>query len=164
MTSELTVEASSDTSGPQKVWGIHNGIVILAAVGLLALSILLELLQRTQVLEGAPVWAFRVLGQVSWALVIGAGAVIGMLVGTRILQAHVSTRGAKLLAVWGVVAIAVGMVSQALLVSTVLQPDQAGTAMRFLSQFLGQLLSSVQVFVNIGAVMIALAFVARLRH
>ncbi len=164
MTSELTFEASSETSGSQKVWGLHNGMVVLAAVGLLVMSMLLGLLQRTQLLDGAPVWAFRFLGQISWALVVGAGAVIGMLVGTRILQAHVSTRGAKLLALWGVVAIAVGMVSQALLVSTALQPDEAGNGMRFLSQFLGQLLSSVQVLVNIGAVMIALAFVARLRH
>ena len=111
-----------------------------------------------------PGWAFSFLGQITWALVIAAGAVIGMLVGTRILQAHVSTRGAKLLTLWGVVAIASGMVLQALLVSLVLQPNEAGRDMRFLSQFLGQLLGSVGVLVNVGAAMLALAFVARLRH
>ena len=164
MTSELSFEASSPTGEPQKVWGLHNGIVVLAAVGLAVLSSLLQLLQYTELLVGAPDLLLALMGQFSGALLLSAGAVIGMLVGTRILQAHVSTRGAKVLAVWGVAVIAAGMILQAVMFAIDWQAGELAPGLVFLSRFLGQLLSFVGVFVNVGAAMLALAFVARLRH
>lgn len=97
MASALQFEDASDTSSSQKTWGLHNGVVVLAAVGLVVLSLLVQLLQYTPLLEGAPQWLFSLVGQISHALLLGAGAVIGMLIGTRILQTHISTRGARLL-------------------------------------------------------------------
>ena len=164
MTSALTVEDSGETHTSQKVWGLHNGIVVLAAVGLGILSSLVQLLQYTEPLAGAPDFVLSLMGQLSGALLISAGAVIGMLVATRILQAHVSARGAKVLALWGVGVIALGLILQAALFAIDWQASELAPGLLFLSRFLGQLLSFVGVFVNVGAAMLALAFVARLRR
>lgn len=159
--SEFTVESPDVRNDVQKSWGLHNGIVILASLGLVALSALLEVLQTTPLLGGVPVWGLNVISGMSFALLLAAGSVIGMLVATRMLQAHVGERGAKRLAVWGVALIALSVILQAVLVQTDASLQDAGRVLFFATYGVSNVAAAS---VAVGAAMVALAFVGRIRR
>lgn len=161
MSSELTLEPSERT---QKEWALHNGVVVLVAVVFLGLSVAVDSLRFASILEGAPEWVFSIVGQSSGLFLLAAGALIGMLVGTRLLQAHVGPRGARLLALWGVAAIAIGIVLQTVLFRIVAQNSMPGVEVLITFPLYDGLLSFFATAVNVGAAMLALAFVARIRR
>ncbi len=133
---------------------------MLAAVGLLAVALLLEWLRPTELFAGMPLWADGVLSQVRFALILAAGTVIGMLLATRILQVHVGRRGANILAVWGVVALVLAAMLQSALVLFSVYLQEAGRPAIFAAVSISELVSGSMA---IGASMLALAFVGRIR-
>ncbi len=159
MTNDLEFEI--ETEGVNREWGIHNGVVVLAAAALVALSILLEWMGQTDLLSGAPLWALSVLSSVAFVLILAAGSVIGMLVGTRMLQAHVGPRGARLLALWGIAALVVSLLLQAALIAVrVAWQTEPPVSIDLAIQVVSYLVTGS---IAVGAAMIALAFVGRLR-
>lgn len=161
MTNELHFETEAETAEPQKEWGLHNGLVVLAALGLVALALLIDWVQSTGVLFGRFVWIDNFVNQLSFVLMLAAGAVIGMLVATRMLQAHVGPRGAKLLALWGVVVLVLSSLLQSGFFLANVQLQEAGLPLVFGFHSVSELLAGTMA---IGASMIALAFVGRLRR
>jgi len=93
MTKELHLETGADAAEPQKEWGLHNGLVVLAALGLVALSLLLGWIIDIGLFAGPSLWSDWFLSQMRFILMLAAGTVIGMLVATRMLQAHVGPPG-----------------------------------------------------------------------
>lgn len=162
MTNDVDFEVETDAVGPDKEWGIHNGVVVLAALGLVALSVLLEFGRDTEVFAKTPPRVSGSLSSLGFVLMLAAGSVIGMLVGTRMLQAHVGPRGAKKLAVWGIVALALSLLLQAGLVALNLAWQTQPQILPYL------VMQAVSNFVTgtmaVGAAMVALAFVGRLRR
>lgn len=160
MTNELHLETGADAVGPQKEWGLHNGLVVLAALGLVALSLFLDWVSRTGLLFGTP-WIDSSLNQMRFVLMLAAGSVIGMLVATRMLQAHVGPRGARMLALWGIVAMVLSALLQSGWHLLNFQLQEAGLSLMFAFLSVSELVTGTMA---IGASMIALAFVGRLRH
>ena len=160
MTNELHLETGADGAGPQKEWGLHNGLVVLAALSLVALSLFLDGVSRSGLLFGTP-WIDSFLNQVRFATMLSAGTVIGMLVATRMLQAHVGPRGARMLALWGIVAMVLSALLQSGWQLLNFQLQEAGLPLMFAFLSVSHLVAGTM---TIGASMIALAFVGRLRH
>lgn len=161
MTSDLTFETSNQAGDPHKEWGMHNGVVVLVALALVALSVLLEVVQPTSLMDGAPVWAFNIVSGVSFALLLAAGTVMGMLVATRMLQVHVGPRGARMLALWGILAMVLSLVLRAVLFAIDIRLQDAGRLLIFTGQAISNVVAAT---LAVGAAMVALAFVARLRR
>ena len=160
MTNELHLEPAIDATEPRREWGLHNGLVVLAALGLVGLSLVLEVVYRSGLLFGTP-WIDSFFSQVRFALVLGAGTLIGMLVATRMLQAHVGPRGAKRLTLWGVVAMVLSAALQSGWHLLNFQLQEAGLPLLLAFMSMSELLTGTMA---IGASMIALAFVGRLRR
>ncbi|MEO7588002.1 MAG: hypothetical protein ABIS84_08240 [Arachnia sp.] len=159
MSNDLEFETQPEV---RNEWGMHNGVVVLAAMGLVALALLLGWVTSTDLFAGAPLGVLGVLSSLGFVLMLAAGSVIGMLVGTRMLQAHVSSRGAKALALWGTGALAVSLVLQAGLVAlTLMWQAQQQMPASTLVQGLSNLVTGTMA---VGAAMVALAFVGRLRR
>ncbi len=158
---EVHFETGADTEDPPKQWGLHNGLVVLVALGLLTLALLLEWIRPTELFVGIPLWADGVLNQLRFVLILAAGTVIGMLVATRMLQVHVGPRGAKMLALWGIVAMVLAAMLQSGLVLFNAYLQDAGRPLTFAFLSISELLAGSMA---IGASMLALAFVGRLRR
>ena len=162
MSNDLEFETHTTPGEVQKQWGMHNGIVVLAAVGLAALSMLVQWLPQTQPFSGLPLIVFDFLSTMGFVMMIAAGSVIGMLVATRMLQSHVSDRGAARLALWGIAALVASLVLQTgLLAIRVFLQMQPTVPMDLAISLLSSLLQGT---IAVGAAMVALAFVGRLRN
>lgn len=161
MTNELHLETGTAAAGRRREWGLHNGLVVLAALGLVTLSLLLDWVMDAGLLTGPSLWMGWLLSQMRFILMLAAGTLIGMLVATRMLQAHVGPRGARLLALWGIVAMVLSALLQAGLILLNLQLQDAGLPLLFAFLNVSELVTGSMA---IGASMIALAFVGRLRH
>ncbi len=161
MTNDLEFETDADEAGPAKQWGLHNAVVVLAALGLVALSILFDVVRSAVSLPATPVWVDSFLSSVGVVLMLAAGSVIGMLVATRMLQAHVGADGARRLMVWGIVALAVSVFLQAGLFMVDLGLQDAGRPLIFAALSVSNFITGTMA---VGAAMIALAFVGRLRR
>ncbi len=160
MENDLEFETESDVVGPTKEWGMHNGVVVLAALALVALSVLVTTVRNSAVLPETPVWVDGFFGDMGFVLMLAGGTVIGMLVATRMLQAHVGADGAKKLVVWGIVALAVSVLLQTGLSIGDLGLQDAGRPLIFATLGVSNFITGTM---GIGAAMIALAFVGRLR-
>lgn len=77
------------------------------------------------------------------------------------LQAHVSTRGAKKLALWGVVPLVLSALLQSGLFMVNFQLQETGLPLTFAFLTVSEVLTGSMC---IGGSMIALAFVGRVRH
>ncbi|MDO5735241.1 MAG: hypothetical protein Q4P15_02075 [Propionibacteriaceae bacterium] len=160
MSNDLEFEPETTTGEGSKQWGMHNGIVVLAALGLVALALLLEMVPQMVLAAGIPFWLLSFLSSIGFVLMLAAGSVIGMLVATRMLQAHVGERGARMLALWGIAALVASLMLQAgLLAVRIGLQAQAAIPLDFA-------ITAIQYFVTgtiaVGAAMVALAFVGRL--
>lgn len=153
------LETGTDTEESPKQWGLHNGVVVLAALGLLVLALFLNLIRPTELFAGMPLWADGVVSQVRYALILAAGTVIGMLVATRMLQVHVGSRGAKMLALWGIVAMVLSASLHSALFVFNLYLQDAGLPLMFAFLSISELVTGSMA---IGASMLALAFVGRI--
>jgi len=161
MTNELHLETGADAAEPQKEWGLHNGLVVLAALGLVALSLLLGWIIDIGLFAGPSLWSDWFLSQMRFILMLAAGTVIGMLVATRMLQAHVGPRGSRMLALWGIVAMVLSALLQSGLLLVNVQLQDAGLPLMFAFLNVSELVTGSMA---IGASMVALAFVGRLRN
>lgn len=158
MANEVQLEAETGAEQPRREWGLHNGVVVLVALGLVALSLVLDWVGRS----GAFFSTFvdTLLSQMSLVLKLAAGTVIGMLVATRMLQVHVGPRGARRLALWGVVAMVLSALLHSSLYLVGAQLQEAGQPLIFAFLTISELITGSMA---IGASMIALAFVGQLR-
>lgn len=161
MTNDLYLETEVDAGGPPKEWRSHNGLVVLAALGLAALSVLLGWVPNTELFAGTPLWVTNFLSTMGFVLMLAAGTVVGMLVATRMLQAHVGPRGARMLALWGIAAVVLSVLLQFGLLMVNVRLQNAGSELIFAFLNISNLVTATMA---IGAAMVALALVGRLRH
>ena len=163
MDRDLHFETTADTAGPTKEWGMHNGVVVLVALALVALSVFLGWLPQTDLLAAGPLWAVGFLSSVGFVLMLAAGSVIGMLVATRMLQAHVGARAARILTLWGLAALVGALLLQAGLyaLSILWMSTDPGIPGNLVIQVASSVVTGTMA---VGAAMIALAFAGRLHR
>lgn len=161
MTNDLDFETATRADEPSREWGLHNAVVVAAALGLVALSVFADWVHNTDLLAGTPLWVTSFLSSLGFVLMLAAGTVLGMLVATRMLQAHVGPRGARMLALWGGVAVLASLLLQLALVMVNVQLQDAGRPLIFAFQTVSNLMAGTM---TVGAAMLALALVGRLRR